>query len=165
MPLTYTSVSIWSVQPLSRTPTNAFKPSPTAIHESAQPQSSPPLIGFSVDSPGLGIEPNSWPPLWPRFLPVMWKLWPLEGFASALSPEWVNRERKPCFFGLGSSFRPTSSNVSSSGGGSGRLNEVLCRGGLECMRESRDWRGRDSPFSTGERAEMSYDTYVSLRLE
>lgn len=116
---------------------------------------------------GRSIFPNSAPwPLWPLFLPGIWKpLW-LEfgrefsvlGGISWLSP---NRENIPFFFGnnFGSSFSPTSSKISSSVS-CGRSDwpelRTADRGG-RLMPDSRLCRGVvEASGRTGDRAEMSW---------
>jgi hypothetical protein len=80
-----------------------------------------------------------------------------DGPSSLLSPK---RDRKPRFFGLGSS-RPTSSKPSSAVG-RGLLSARELRGGWRWYEESRDWRGRPSGGMMGERAEISCAGGISL---
>lgn len=108
----------------------------------------------------LSSEP---PPLCPRFLPGMWNpkdvdLLPDCGASLVESP---NRAKIPFFLGFVSSFKPTSSNFSSSIG-SGFSNLPGHMPGERQKRESKEVReGTASGCEMGERAQISYTSSAS----
>jgi hypothetical protein len=134
------------------------------------------VSGTSVDVRDIGFSSEP-APLSARFRPVREKWWLDVGLSSSflsstwlLSPKRANRPRFFCGCGLGSSFNPTSSNLSS--GTRSVLSRCCCiddRGVARERRTSRerlvstdrrvssDWRGYVSPPWSwmGDRAEMS----------
>jgi hypothetical protein len=117
-------------------------------------------IYSSLDFSVMGFSSAPWP-LWPLLRPLpKWK-WLDVGLASVASSLLsAKRDKKPRFFGLGSS-RPTSSKPSSAVG-RGLLRASELRGGWRWCEESRDWRGRPSGGMMGERAEISCEGGISL---
>lgn len=132
--------------------------------------------GASIDVRGIAFSSDP-PPLSARFRPVNEKWWLDVGRSSCflssvwlLSPKRANRPRFFCGCGLGSSCKPTSSNLSS--GTWSVLSRCCCIDERGVARErrtssdrlvstdrraSRDWRGYVSPPMSvmGDRAEMS----------
>lgn len=118
---------------------------------------------YSVAGVTTGVGPfialsSDPPPLCPRFLPGMWN--PKEEDllpGCAASAESPNREKRPFFLGFASSFKPTSSNFSSSV--ELALSKLVERMAGELRREKRESsevrEGAASWCVTGERAEMS----------
>lgn len=118
-----------------------------------------PFIAFSSD-------PS---PLCPRFLPGMWNpkvVGDLVPHCGASLDESANREKRPFFFGLVSSLRPTSSKFSSSiESGFSKLLERMAGDMIREKRESREVRdGAASWCATGERAEMSWRGLILFAL-